>query len=209
MAASTASRPAPLRGAVKGGAGRASTASRPAPLRAARRRAGPSIHSLSVNGKTALPLRVGEADPDLTCPAGAPYDDEVDALVNLAPIAALLAAFAYWIDRQTGRRIDDLKAQNQVTYEQIGKRIDDLKSENRAAHEQLGKRIDDTGKRIDDLKSENRAAHEQLGKRIDDTGKRIDDTGRRIDDLGQRVDKLTDTVNALVPRAAADRRTGP
>ena len=127
----------------------------------------------------------------MTCPVGAPYDDDVDALVNLAPIAALLAAFAYWIDRQTGRRIDDLK------------------SESRAAHEQLGKRIDDIGKRIDDLKSENRAAHEQLGKRIDDTGRRIDDTGRRIDDLGQRVDKLTDTVNAIVPRAPADRRNGP
>ena len=136
--------------------------------------------------------------------------------MSLAPVAALLAAFAYWIDRQTGRRIDDL-----------GQRINDIRSENRAAHEQLGKRIDDNGKRIDDfgkriddLKSENRAAHEQLGKRIDDTGKRIDDlksenraaheqTGKRIDALGQRVDKLNDTVNAIVPRAAADRRTGP
>ena len=118
--------------------------------------------------------------------------------MNLAPVAALLAAFAYWIDRQTGRRIDDLKAENRAAHEQLGKRIDDT-----------GRRIDDTGKRIDDLKSENRAAHEQLGKRIDDTGKRIDDTGRRIDALGQRVDKLTDTVNALVPRAAADRRNGP
>ena len=149
----------------------------------------------------------------MTCSAGAPYDDGVDALVSLAPVAALLAAFAYWIDRQTGRRIDDLKSENRAAHEQTGKRIDDLKSENRAAHEQLGKRIEDTGKRIEDtgkriedLKSENRAAHEQLGKRIDDTGRRIDDTGRRIDALGQRVDKLNDTVNALVPRAAADRR---
>ena len=122
--------------------------------------------------------------------------------MSLAPVAALLAAFAYWIDRQTGRRIDDLKSENRAAHEHLGKRIDDngkriddLKSENRAAHEQTGKRIDDTGKRIDDLKSENRAAHEQ--------------TGKRIDALGQRVDKLNDTVNAIVPRAAADRRTGP
>ena len=148
----------------------------------------------------------------MTCSAGAPYDDDVDALVSLAPVAALLAAFAYWIDRQTGRRIDDLKSRNQVAYEQLGKRIDD----NGKRIEDTGKRIEDTGKRIDDLKSENRAAHEQLGKRIEDTGKRIDDTGKRIDDtgrridaLGQRVDKLNDTVNALVPRAAADRRAEP
>ena len=141
----------------------------------------------------------------MTCSAGAPYDDDVDALVSLAPVAALLAAFAYWIDRQSGRRIDDLKSQNQVAYEQLGKRIDD----NGKRIEDTGKRIEDTGKRIDDLKSENRAAHEQLGRRIDDTGRRIDDTGRRIDALGQRVDKLNDTVNALVPRAAADRRAEP
>ena len=28
-------------------------------------------------------------------------------------------------------------------------------------------------------------------------------------DLSQRVDKLNDTVNAIVPHAAADRRTEP
>ena len=33
----------------------------------------------------------------------------MDTLIDLAPIAALLAGFAYWIDRQNGRRIDDLR----------------------------------------------------------------------------------------------------
>ena len=66
-------------------------------------------------------------------------------LIDLAPLAALLAAFAYRIDRQLGRRFDDL------------------------------------GQRLDDLKSEFRAEHERTLKRFD----------------------------AIVPRASADRRTGP
>lgn len=41
--------------------------------------------------------------------AGSAYDADMDTLIDLAPIAALLAGFAYWIDRQNGRRIDDLR----------------------------------------------------------------------------------------------------
>ena len=128
---------------------------------------------ISLPTTTAKPpctLHAKKPNPGLTQPAATPYDDDVGTLIELAPLAALLAAFACWIDRRTGRRIDDLDA------------------EFRAAHEE-------TGRRIDDLDAEFRAAHEE--------------TGRRIDDLGQRVDKLAGTVNALVPRAAADRRTGP
>ena len=77
---------------------------------------------------------------------------DVGTLIDLAPLAVLLAAFACWIDRQLGRRFDDLK-------------------------------------------SDFRATHER--------------TLKRFDDFGQRVDKPADTVNAIVPRAAADRRTGP
>ena len=33
----------------------------------------------------------------------------MDTLIDLVPVAALLAGFAYWIDRQNGRRIDDLR----------------------------------------------------------------------------------------------------
>ena len=56
---------------------------------------------------------------------------DVGTLIDLAPLAVLLAAFAYWIDRQLGRRFDDL-----------GQRLDDLKSEFRAAHERTLKRFD-------------------------------------------------------------------
>ena len=41
--------------------------------------------------------------------AGSAYDAGMDTLIDLAPIAALLAGFAYWVDRQNGRRIDDLR----------------------------------------------------------------------------------------------------
>lgn len=41
--------------------------------------------------------------------AGSAYDADMDTLIELTPIAALLAGFAYWIDRQNGRRIDDLR----------------------------------------------------------------------------------------------------
>lgn len=60
----------------------------------------------------------------------------MDTLPGLAPIAALLAAFACWIDRQNGRRIDDLAASN------------------REAHALIGKRIDEQGRRIDDLRGD-------------------------------------------------------
>ena len=90
----------------------------------------------------------------MTQPAAAPYDDDVGTLIELAPLAALLAAFACWIDRRIGRRFDDLEA------------------EFRAAHEQTCKRIDDLGQRIDDLKFEIRDAHERTGRRIEAADRR-------------------------------------
>ena len=84
----------------------------------------------------------------MTQPAAAPYDDDVGTLIELAPLAALLAAFACWINRR------------------IGKRFDDLESEFRAAHEQTCKRFDDLGQRIDDLNFGIRDAHERTGRRI-------------------------------------------
>ena len=57
------------------------------------------------------------------------YDTGMDTLPGLAPVAALLAAFAYWIDRQNGRRIDDLAASNREAHALIGKRIDDLRGD--------------------------------------------------------------------------------
>ena len=73
---------------------------------------------------------------------------DVGTLIDLAPLAALLAAFACWIDRRNGKRFDDLE------------------SEFRAAHERTCKHLDDLGQRIDDLKFEIRDAHEQTGRRI-------------------------------------------
>ena len=75
-------------------------------------------------------------------------------LIELAPLAALLAAFACWINRR------------------IGKRFDDLESEFRTAHERTCKRIDDLGRRIDDLNFGIRNAHEQAGRRIEAADRR-------------------------------------
>lgn len=67
----------------------------------------------------------------------------MDTLLDLAPVAALLAAFAYWIDRQNGKRIDDLAAANREAHALIGKRIDEQ-----------GQRIDAQGRRVDDLRGD-------------------------------------------------------
>ena len=39
-------------------------------------------------------------------------------LIDLAPLAALLAAFACWIDRRNGKRIDDLESEFRAAHEQ-------------------------------------------------------------------------------------------
>ena len=57
------------------------------------------------------------------------YDAGMDTLLGLAPVAALLAAFAYWIDRQNAKRIDDLAAANREAHALIGRRIDDLRGD--------------------------------------------------------------------------------
>ena len=62
-------------------------------------------------------------------PATTGYDAGMDTLLGLAPVAALLAAFAYWIDRQNGKRIDDLAAANREAHALIGQRIDDLRGD--------------------------------------------------------------------------------
>ncbi len=65
----------------------------------------------------------------MIAPATTGYDAGMDTLLGLAPVAALLAAFAYWIDRQNGKRIDDLAAANREAHALIGKRIDDLRGD--------------------------------------------------------------------------------
>ncbi len=100
-------------------------------------------------------LHAKEADSGFDATAAAPYDDDVGTLIDLAPLAALLVAFACWIDRRIGRRFDDLDAEFQAAHEQTCKRIDDL-----------GQRIDDLGQRIDDLEFEIRDARERTGRRI-------------------------------------------
>ena len=121
----------------------------------------------------------------------------METLLALAPVAALLAAFAYWIDRQNGRRIDDLR-------DTVSRRVDDLAAANREAHALIGQRIDAQGKRID-----------EQGKRIDEQGRqlaqRIDEQERqlaqRIDKQGENlrgdIDKLHALLLAIVPRASA------
>ena len=65
----------------------------------------------------------------MIAPATTGYDAGMDTLLGLAPVAALLAAFAYWIDRQNGQRIDDLAAANREAHALIGQRIDDLRGD--------------------------------------------------------------------------------
>ena len=108
----------------------------------------------------------------MTQPAAAPYDDDVGTLIELAPLAALLAAFACWIDRRIGKRFDDLESEFRAAHEQTCKRFDDLESEFRAAHERTCKRFDDLGQRIDDLNFGIRDAHEQAGRRIEAADRR-------------------------------------
>lgn len=114
----------------------------------------------------------------------------METLLALAPVAALLAAFAYWIDRQNGRRIDDLR-------DTVGRRVDDLAAANREAHALIGQRIDEQGKRIDEQ-------GRQLAQRIDEQERRL---AQRIDAQGKNlrgdVDKLHALLLAIVPRAAA------
>ena len=98
----------------------------------------------------------------------------METLLALAPVAALLAAFAYWIDRQNGRRIDDLR-------DMVSRRVDDLAAANREAHALIGQRIDAQGKRID-----------EQGKRIDKQGERIDEQGKRIDEQGRQLAQRID-----------------
>ena len=65
----------------------------------------------------------------MIAPATTGYGAGMDTLLGLAPVAALLAAFAYWIDRQNGKRIDDLAAANREAHALIGQRIDDLRGD--------------------------------------------------------------------------------
>ena len=117
----------------------------------------------------------------------------METLLALAPVAALLAAFAYWIDRQNGRRIDDLAAANREAHALIGQRID-----------AQGKRIDEQGKRIDRQGERIDEQGRQLAQRIDEQGRQL---AQRIDKQGENlrgdIDKLHALLLAIVPRAAA------
>ena len=113
----------------------------------------------------------------------------METLLALAPVAALLAAFAYWIDRQNGRRIDDLR-------DMVSRRVDDLAAANREAHALIGQRIDAQGKRID-----------AQGKRIDEQGRqlaqRIEEQGRQ---LAQRIDKQGENLRGDIDKQGENLR---
>ena len=132
----------------------------------------------------------------------------METLLALAPVAALLAAFAYWIDRQNGRRIDDLR-------DMVSRRVDDLAAANREAHALIGQRIDAQGKRIDEQGKRIEEQGRQLAQRIEEQGRqlaqRIDKQGENlrgdIDKQGENlrgdIGKLHALLLAIVPRAAA------
>ena len=132
----------------------------------------------------------------------------METLLALAPVAALLAAFAYWIDRQNGRRIDDLR-------DMVSRRVDDLAAANREAHALIGQRIDAQGKRIDEQGKRIEEQGRQLAQRIDEQEENlrgdIDKQGENlrgdIDKQGENlrgdIGKLHALLLAIVPRAAA------
>ena len=121
----------------------------------------------------------------------------METLLALAPVAALLAAFAYWIDRQNGRRIDDLR-------DMVSRRVDDLAAANREAHALIGQRIDAQGKRIDEQGKRIEEQGRQLAQRIDKQGENLrGDIDKQGENLRGDIGKLHALLLAIVPRAAA------
>ena len=135
------------------------------------------------------------------------YDAGMETLLALAPVAALLAAFAYWIDRQNGRRIDDLR-------DMVSRRVDDLAAANREAHALIGQRIDAQGKRIDEQGKRIEEQGRQLAQRIDKQEERIEEQGRqlaqRIDEQGrqlaQRIDKQGENLRGDIDKQGENLR---
>lgn len=121
----------------------------------------------------------------------------METLLALAPVAALLAAFAYWIDRQNGRRIDDLR-------DMVSRRVDDLAAANREAHALIGQRIDAQGKRIDEQGKRIEEQGRQLAQRIDKQEENLrGDIDKQGENLRGDIGKLHALLLAIVPRAAA------
>ncbi len=93
----------------------------------------------------------------------------------------------FWVGRQLGKRIDDLKADT-------GKRIEDLKAD-------TGKRIEalktDAGKRIEALKADMNRQFDETKSRLQHVESRIDDTNRRIDVVARDIAELRDRTGAL------------
>ena len=121
-----------------------------------------------------------------------------DNIGTILLIVIPLFGAMFWVRRQLGKRIDDMKADT-------GKRIGDMKAD-------TGRRIDDlkadTGRRIDDLKADmNRQFDEtkaDMNRQFDETKSRlqhiesrIDDTNRRIDVVARDVAELRDRTGAL------------
>ena len=82
----------------------------------------------------------------------------------------------FWVGRQLGKRIDDLKADT-------GKRIEAMKA--------------DTGKRIDDMKADMNRQFDETKSRLQHVESRIDDTNRRIDVVARDIAELRDRTGAL------------
>ncbi len=110
-----------------------------------------------------------------------------DNIGTILSIVIPLFGAMFWVGRQLGKRIDDMKADT-------GKRIGDMKA--------------DTGRRIDDLKADmNRQFDEtkaDMNRQFDETKSRlqhiesrIDDTNRRIDVVARDVAELRDRTGAL------------
>ena len=99
-----------------------------------------------------------------------------DTIGTILSIVIPLVGAMFWVGRQLGNRIDDMKADT-------GKRIGDLKA--------------DTGKRIDDMKADMNRQFDETKSRLQHIESRIDDTNRRIDVVARDIAELRDRTGAL------------
>ena len=121
-----------------------------------------------------------------------------DTIGTILSIVIPLVGAMFWVGRQLGNRIDDMKADT-------GKRIDDMKADTGKRIGDLktdtGKRIGDlkadTGKRIDDMKADMNRQFDETKSRLQHIESRIDDTNRRIDVVARDVAELRDRTGAL------------
>ena len=96
-----------------------------------------------------------------------------DTIGTILSIVIPLVGAMFWVGRQLGKRIDDMKADT-------GKRIDDMKAD-------MNRQFDETKNRLQHVES-----------RIDDTNRRIDVVARDIAELRDRTGALEGSLSTFM-----------